>query len=88
MYGPVDAFSIPRGALFVTAVDQPNVVTLVLSAPSPTDVAGYLRTALPANGFRLTADDPAARTLTFTGRGWDGTFTASAGTSAIVLDAA
>jgi hypothetical protein len=79
--GPV-AFSLPRSAVLVTAVDQPNSVVLVLSAPTPADVAAYLRRALPAAGFRVGAP---ADTFTFTGRGWSGSFTTSAGSSAILL---
>jgi hypothetical protein len=83
--GPVEQFTLPRTALVSAAVDQANNVTAVLGAPPPTDVAAYLRRALPATGFTITAEDPEALALTFTGHGWTGSFTASAATSAILL---
>jgi hypothetical protein len=81
--GPVHEFSLPRTALLSATVDQPNNVTAVLSQPPPADVADYLRRALPATGFAITAEEPTA--LTFTGHGWTGSFTASETTSAILL---
>lgn len=83
-HGPA-RFSLPRNSVLVTAVDQPNVVTLVLSSPSPAAVTDYLQAALPAEGFAITDDAPDAHTFTFTGTGWTGSFTASRSTSAIVL---
>lgn len=84
--GPLDAFSLPRSAVLVTSVDQPDNVTAVLSAPSAADVAAYLRRALPAAGFTVTAGaegpDP---TLTFTGRGWAGSVTGADGATAVLL---
>jgi hypothetical protein len=40
-------------------VDQPNNVAVVVSSPSPFEVASYLRRTLPPAGFAITADDPA-----------------------------
>jgi hypothetical protein len=80
----VDAFSLPRTAVVSTRVDQPDGVTVVLSEPSPTEVARYLRRALPASGFAITADNEAAA-MTFTGYGWDGSFTGTERSSAVVL---
>src|SRR5688500_6257548 len=74
-FGPLDAFSLPRGAVLVTSVDQADNVTAVLARPSAPDVADYLRRALPLAGFTVTADDAAGSTLTFTGQGWAGSFT-------------
>jgi hypothetical protein len=68
--------------VLATAVDQPNSVVLVLSAPAPADVAAYLQRALPAAGFHVGAP---ADTFTFTGGGWSGSFTTSAGSSVILL---
>jgi hypothetical protein len=66
-------------------VDQPNNVAVVLSSPSPTEIASYLRRALPAAGFTITADSPAANTMTFEGGGWSGSFTADSRASAVLL---
>jgi hypothetical protein len=83
--GPVEQFTLPRTALVAAAVDQANNVTAVLSSPPPSDVAAYLRRALPATGFAVTADDPDGPALTFAGHGWTGSFTAGEATSAILL---
>jgi hypothetical protein len=84
-FGPVEQLSLPRSAVITAAVDQANNVTAVLSAPSAGEVASYLRRALPAAGFTITEDDPAALTLTFSGHGWRGSFTGNERTSAILL---
>lgn len=83
--GPAAQFSLPRTAVLQAAVDQTNNVTAVLTAPQPADVADYLRRALPATGFTVTADRPDADTLTFVGHGWSGSFTADGATSAVLL---
>jgi hypothetical protein len=83
--GPVEQFTLPRTTLITAAVDQTNNVTAVLTSPPPIDVAAYLRRALPATGFTITADDPGTLALTFAGHGWTGSFTGSAATSAILL---
>lgn len=83
--GPLDEFSIPMAAVVTDRVDQPNAVTLVMSAPSSSELASYFRHALPAAGFRITADDPATDTLTFDGNGWTGVLTGSDGTTAVAL---
>ena len=83
--GPIEQFSLPRTASFRAKVDQPNNVAAVLSSPSPAQVASYLRRALPEAGFSITADDPAAKTMTFSGSGWDSSFTADGGVSAVLL---
>ena len=84
-FGPVDQLSLPRSAVISAAVDQANNVTAVLSAPPAGEVAAYLRRALPAAGFSIIEDDPAALTLTFTGHGWRGSFTGNETTSALLL---
>ena len=38
-------------------------------------VEAYLRRALPATGFSITADGPDGSALTFAGHGWSGSFT-------------
>ena len=83
--GPAEQFTLPRTAVLQAAVDQTNNVTAVLAAPRPAEVADYLRRALPATGFTVTADQPDVDTLTFVGHGWSGSFTATGGTSAVLL---
>jgi hypothetical protein len=83
--GPVRQFSVPRTAVIRAKVDQPNNVTAVVSSPSPAEMSSYLRRALPAAGFVITADSPAANTMTFTGQGWSGSFTGGERGSAVLL---
>jgi hypothetical protein len=84
--GPLDEFSVPAGSVVSTSVDQPNVVTLVLSLPSPQTVEDYLRATLPGKGFTIGVRGTAGGgAMTFAGNGWTGGFTATATTSAIVL---
>ena len=83
--GPVQQFSLPRTAVITAKVDQPNNVTAVVSSPSPTELGSYLRRALPATGFKITADSPATNTMTFTGHGWSGSYTGDERASAVLL---
>jgi hypothetical protein len=83
--GPVSAFSLPRTSVIATGVDEPSGVTVVLSSPSAADVAGYLRRTLPRSGFVITASDEATASLTFTGYGWQGSFTGTGSASAVTL---
>jgi uncharacterized lipoprotein YajG len=83
--GPVRQFSLPRTAVIRAKVDQPNNVTAVLSSPSAAELSSYLRRALPATGYMITADNPATNTMTFTGHGWSGSFTGDEGASAVLL---
>ena len=83
--GPTQQFSLPHTAVLTAKVDQPNNVAIVLSSPSPTEIASYLRRALPAAGFTITADSPAANTMTFEGGGWSGSFAADSRASAVLL---
>jgi hypothetical protein len=85
LHGPLEQFSLPRTAVITTKVDQPNNVTAVVSSPPAREVGAYLRRALPAAGFVITADRPAANTMTFAGHGWSGSFTGDAGASAVLL---
>lgn len=85
-FGPLDTFSLPRSTALVTSVDQADNVTAVLSAPSPADLAAYLRRALPAAGYTVTAGaEGSGVTLTFAGRGWVGSVTGDDGTAAVLL---
>lgn len=83
--GPVDAFSVPASSLITDKVDQPNAVTVVMSAPDTPTLAAYYRVALPAAGFTITADDRANGTMTFGGHGWTGVLTGSDAVSAVAL---
>jgi len=83
--GPVTAFTLPQTAVISTRVDQPNGVTVVLTSPSAPEIAGYLRRELPGTGFTVTADRESAASLTFTGYGWQGSFTGSGSSSAVIL---
>jgi hypothetical protein len=83
--GPAQQFSLPRNAAVTAKVDQPNNVAMVVSSPPPAEIAAYLRRALPAAGFAITADDPAATTMTFSGNGWIGSFTGNEQVAAVLL---
>lgn len=84
-YGPVDRVFAPIGAQVSSRVDQPDNVALVLTSPSAADLLAFYRRTAGTNGFRITADDPATSTLTFTGFGWSGTFTGDERASALLL---
>ena len=83
--GPLDEISLPRDLVVSTAVDQPNVVTIVMARPSPQTVEDHLRATLPAAGFTIDARADAGQAMTFEGHGWTGAFTGTGTTSAIVL---
>lgn len=83
--GPADRVFVPAGARITSRVDQTNNVTVVLTSPSASDLVAFYRRTVPANGFRLTGDDPATTTLTFAGLGWTGTFTGDTQASALLL---
>jgi len=81
----VREFSLPRATVVTVVVDQPNNVSAVMSRPSAAELYAYLLRALPAGGFVVTDQDRATATLTFVGHGWAGSFTADAGSSAVLL---
>ena len=83
--GPVDRVFVPIGAQVSSRVDQPNNVTVVMTSPPAAELTAFYRRTTAANGFTLTADDPATTTLTFTGFGWTGTFTGDSQASALLL---
>ncbi len=83
--GPVDRVFVPIGAQVSSRVDQPNAVAVVLTSPAAADLLTFYRRTATANGFVVTADDPATTTLVFDGFGWTGTFTGAARASALLL---
>jgi hypothetical protein len=83
--GPARQFSLPSSAVIRAKVDQPNNVTAVVSSPSAAEMSAYLRRALPAAGFMITADSPATNTMTFAGHGWSGSYTGAERASAVLL---
>lgn len=80
--GPA-GFSVPTGVAITERVDQPNVVTLVMTAPAGEAIASYLRKHLPSMGFTVTGDANAS--LTFGDGAWDGAFTSANGVSGLTL---
>lgn len=83
--GPVRAFSLPRSSTLKAVVDQTNNVTMVLTSPTAVQAYAYLERALPATGFTITAQKADATTMTFTGHGWQGSFTGNLRASAVLL---
>ena len=83
--GPLDEFSLPSNLQISTRVDQPNVVTIVLTSPSPELIEDYLRATLPQEGFTIDARAAAGQAMTFAGHGWTGGFTGTGANSAVVL---
>lgn len=74
---------VPEGASVAQRIDQPNVVTLVFSAPRGAELAAFYRQTLPAGGWVVTAD--ANDSLVFQAPGWEGAFTASTQVSGLTL---
>lgn len=83
--GPLEEFSLPGDLAISTRVDQPNLVTVIVSRPSPQTIEDYLRATLPGEGFTIDARAGTGAAMTFAGHGWTGGFTGTRGTSAIVL---
>jgi len=83
--GPVREFSLPRDSTLKAVVDQTNNVTMVLTSPTAPEAYAYLQRALPATGFRVTAQNAATTTMTFTGHGWQGSFTGNPRSAAVLL---
>lgn len=83
--GPLDEFTLPSDLVISTRVDQPNLVTMIVSRPSPQTIEDYLRSTLPDAGFTIDARSATGGAMTFEGNGWSGGFTGTDATSAIVL---
>ena len=84
-HGPVRQFSLPRTGTLKAVVDQPDNVTMVLTSPTAPEAFAYLQRALPATGFTVTAENATETTLTFTGHGWQGSFTGIPRAAAVLL---
>ena len=69
---PIGRVLVAERWVVSTAVDQPNVVTIVLAGPSPQTVEDYLRATLPNEGFTIDARADAGEAMTFEGNGWTG----------------
>ena len=54
-HAPAD-FSVPASSIISDRVDQDNTVVAVFTAPSGQDMASYLRTTVPQQGWSITAD--------------------------------
>lgn len=76
-----EGVSVPRGTTITEKIDQGNNVTVVFTAPTGAELAGYLRRTLPAAGFEITEDGN--NSLLFTRAPWQGAFTTSDGYSAL-----
>lgn len=82
-HGPVQEVSLPIGTQIEQAVDQENMVTLVLPGDEGDAVAAHLLATLPGQGWRITGSSTG--NLTFTGHGWDGAFTTAPKLSGLTL---
>jgi hypothetical protein len=83
--GPVDTFPVPSVGVVSVRVDQPNVVTLVLTTPGAQDVYAFYVRELSAAGFQVGRSEPSTATLSFSGHGWQGSVTGQGQASAVVL---
>lgn len=81
--GPVQEVSLPIGTRIEQAVDQENMVTLVLPGDEGEAVAAHLLATLPGRGWQITG--ASTGNLTFTGHGWDGAFTTAPKLSGLTL---
>lgn len=75
--GPV-GFTLPKGLAISQVIDQPNVVTVIVSAEQAGKLGDYLATNLASMGFTITGRTPTAGTatsLTFEMPDWQGAFT-------------
>lgn len=76
-------FSIPSSAIVDQGTNAANNITVVFTGPTGAETAAYLRAALPAVGFEITADGDDS--LTFTDGAWQGAFTATGPLAALTL---
>lgn len=73
--GPAAQVSLPERVQVTQRVDQPNVITAVLTAPDAATIADWLTRTLPAGGFTVTDHNDSA--VLFVGHGWSGSFSSS-----------
>ncbi|MBK7821649.1 MAG: lipoprotein [Tessaracoccus sp.] len=76
-------FSIPASAIIDQGTNAANNITVLFTGPTGAETAAYLRDALPAVGFEITADGDDS--LTFTDGVWQGAFTATGSLAALTL---
>lgn len=81
--GPKADVFVPDGAEISYRIDQPNVVTMIFSAPSGGELVAFYSASLPARGFVVTGSSEDS--LTFTRPGWEGSFTSTAEVSGFTL---
>lgn len=70
--GPAGQVSLPERVQVTQRIDQPNVITAVLTAPDAATTADWLTRTLPDGGFTVTDHNESA--VLFTGHGWSGSF--------------
>lgn len=70
--GPAAQVSLPAKVQVSQRVDQPNVITAVLTAPDAATTADWLTRTLPDGGFTVT--DHNEKAVLFVGHGWSGSF--------------
>ncbi|MDO4783827.1 MAG: hypothetical protein Q3997_01870 [Propionibacteriaceae bacterium] len=76
-------FSLPASTRGVIDIDDPKVVTLIISAPEASLVSDYLRANLPGQGYRISGEAPGS--LVFEGPGYRGALTSSGDVTALTL---
>ncbi len=81
-YAPAD-FYVPASAVLVESVNQSNNVVAVFSAPAGADLAAFLRSNLPAQGWTITADGNDS--LLFDRGQLGGAFTVTGGLAALTI---
>ncbi len=81
-HGPA-VFGLPAGLTVVQKVDQPNVVTLVLTAESSKNLESWLVKNLPTMGYRI--DGSGGDSVVFTGVEWSGAYTRTDSVAGLTL---
>ena len=51
-----EGFPVPAASVVTDRVDQTNAIAVVFTAPSGLELASFFRSALPADGWDITAD--------------------------------
>lgn len=76
-------FSLPASTRGIIDIDDPKVVTLIISVPEADQVGDYLRANLPGQGYRISGEAPGS--LVFEGPGYRGALTSSGEVTALTL---